>query len=226
AWADSREGWERHRSHWQNRMERWARCGGGRGRVAASGNRGVDGDRGGGVKRPEEEGGGVGAPLARLCPAQDKDGVEQFMAERRNRPQGPTPQPGSDEGGGAPGNGGSVPNAGWAPTRKGRRAAGPTWAFFYRPGLVRLAIRSDPSKGRMQCPRATGSRRIARFRIPPSSLPMPSLRVRRWRHWAGATSCEAVLPRSTRTGSSNAWWSASSTVSRKPSPPTTAPAIR
>ena len=112
AWGESREGWERHRAHWQNRMERWGRCSGGRGRFAASGNRAFDEYREETLKRLEEEAQEFRAYLDRLRHAKDKAEFDQFMAERRNRPQGPTPQPGSDEGGGAPGNGGSVPNAG------------------------------------------------------------------------------------------------------------------
>jgi hypothetical protein len=94
------------------RMARWAGCGGRRWyqqaqnnqaqsnpggwwgmRSASSGNRAFDEYRTETLRRLEEEQREFKAFLDRLRHAKDKAEFDQFMAERGNRPQGPSPQP-------------------------------------------------------------------------------------------------------------------------------------
>jgi hypothetical protein len=114
AWGDPRERWQRRMAHWQDKIDRWGRhdrAGVRTGRFAASGNRAFDEYREETLKRLEDEAQEFRTYLDRLRHARDKVEFDQFMAERRNRPQGPASGSGP-EGGGHPENGGSVPNAG------------------------------------------------------------------------------------------------------------------
>ena len=89
--------WQRRMQRMQRRMDQiqsaaegWSRCGGYR---ASSGNRAFDDYRAETLRRLEEEQRDFRAFLDRLRHAKDKAEFDEFMAERRNRPQGPSPQP-------------------------------------------------------------------------------------------------------------------------------------
>ena len=62
-------------------------------RSASSGNRAFDEYRAETLRRLEEEQREFKEFLDRLRHAKDKAEFDQFMAERRNRPQGPSPRP-------------------------------------------------------------------------------------------------------------------------------------
>ena len=88
--------WQRRMDRMQNRMqrmqsaaERWG-CGNYR---ASSGNRAFDEYRADTLRRLEEEQREFMAFLERLRHAKDKAEFDEFMAERSQRPQGPSPQP-------------------------------------------------------------------------------------------------------------------------------------
>ncbi|MGE0564264.1 MAG: DUF2852 domain-containing protein [Pseudolabrys sp.] len=83
-----------YRGHWQNKMERMQSKMAGWGHGPTSGNRAFDEYRSETLRRLEEEQHEFRDFLARLRMAKDKAEFDQFMAERRNRPSGPTdPQP-------------------------------------------------------------------------------------------------------------------------------------
>ena len=89
------------------RLARWTGCGAGHWqqqarpnpggwwgmRSASSGNRAFDEYRAETLRRLEEEQREFKEFLDRLRHAKDKAEFDQFMAERRNRPQGPSSQP-------------------------------------------------------------------------------------------------------------------------------------
>jgi len=89
--------WQRRMERMQGRMEqmqsaaeRWSGCGGYR---ASSGNRAFDEYRAETLRRLEEEQRDFRAFLDRLRHAKDKAEFDQFMAERRQRPEGSGAQP-------------------------------------------------------------------------------------------------------------------------------------
>jgi hypothetical protein len=102
-------GWERHMGRWQSKMERMqekmdrlrsrmegARGGGSGqwwGQPQSSGNRAFDDYRAETLRRLEEEQREFKEFLERLRFAKDRAEFDQFMSERRNRPQGEAPQP-------------------------------------------------------------------------------------------------------------------------------------
>jgi Protein of unknown function (DUF2852) len=105
---DSNSGqWEHHVGRWQSKMERMqekmdrlrtkmdgARSGGNWwGSPPSSGNRAFDDYRAETLKRLEEEQREFKEFLGRLRFAKDRAEFDQFMNERRNRPQDPGPQP-------------------------------------------------------------------------------------------------------------------------------------
>ena len=80
-------------SHWQNKMERkmdWMR--GQMGGYGSSGNRAFDEYRTETLKRLEEEQREFRDFLERLRMAKDKSEFDQFMSDRRNRPNSDQPQ--------------------------------------------------------------------------------------------------------------------------------------
>jgi len=99
--------WERHMGRWQSKMERMqdkmdhlrqrmdhARGGGDWwGRQRSSGNRAFDEYRSETLRRLEEEQREFKDFLERLRFAKDRAEFDQFMAERRNRSDGESPQP-------------------------------------------------------------------------------------------------------------------------------------
>ncbi len=81
-----------HRASWQNRAERTGRCGPNWwGRGPSSGNRAFDEYRAETLRRLEDEQREFREFLERLRFAKDRAEFDQFMAERRNRPQGEAP---------------------------------------------------------------------------------------------------------------------------------------
>jgi hypothetical protein len=92
--------WQRRMERMQQRMgrmqeaaERWG-CGGSRARArAATGNRAFDEYREETLRRLEDEQREFMEFLDRLRHAKDKAEFDEFMAERRRRPEGSTPQP-------------------------------------------------------------------------------------------------------------------------------------
>src|SRR5579863_4342552 len=83
--------WHNHRmDRMQDAMERWC---GGRGRSETSGNRAFDDYRAETLRRLEEEQTEFKDFLERLRFAKDRSEFDQFMADRRDRPQGASPQP-------------------------------------------------------------------------------------------------------------------------------------
>jgi hypothetical protein len=101
--------WEHHMNRWQSKMERMqekmdrlrsrmegARGGGSGqwwGQPRSSGNRAFDDYRAETLRRLEEEQREFKEFLERLRFAKDRAEFDQFMSERRNRPQGEAPQP-------------------------------------------------------------------------------------------------------------------------------------
>ena len=94
-WTGRRgEGWQSRMERMQARAAQW--CGprsGGRAHAQSSGNRAFDEYREETLRRLEEEERQFKEFLDRLRQAKDKAEFDQFMAEMRRRPQGPTPQP-------------------------------------------------------------------------------------------------------------------------------------
>ena len=102
-------GWDRHMGRWQakmermqekmdrlrNRMERGGSGGGGQwwGQPRSSGNRAFDDYRAETLRRLEDEQREFKEFLERLRFAKDRAEFDQFMAERRDRPQNEGPQP-------------------------------------------------------------------------------------------------------------------------------------
>jgi len=90
--------WERKRERWERRMHRhW---GGRHSGFAPSGNRAFDEYRSEALHKLEEEAAEFRAFLERLRMAKDRAEFDEFINERRNRPdtsgqepQGPAPQP-------------------------------------------------------------------------------------------------------------------------------------
>ena len=94
-WADRGPGsrWERKMQHFEEKMQRWQQRGERmRGSFSSgystTGNRAFDEYRSATMKRLEEEFDEFKAFLSRLREAKDKSEFEQFMTERRNRPEG------------------------------------------------------------------------------------------------------------------------------------------
>jgi hypothetical protein len=92
--------WQRRMDRMQQRMERmqaaaerWTGGGGGGRYRAPTGNRAFDEYREETLRRLEEEQREFMEFLDRLRHAKDKAEFDQFMAERRYRPEGPAPQP-------------------------------------------------------------------------------------------------------------------------------------
>ena len=89
--------WQRRMDRMQRRMERMQgaaeRWGCGSTYRASSGNYAFDEYRAETLRRLEEEQRDFMAFLDRLRHAKDKAEFDDFMAERRNRPQAPSPQP-------------------------------------------------------------------------------------------------------------------------------------
>jgi hypothetical protein len=99
--------WQHHMGRWQSKMERMqekmdrmrtkmdARGGSGSwwGTPPSSGNRAFDDYRTETLRRLEEEQREVKEFLERLRFAKDRSEFDQFMADRRDRPQGASPQP-------------------------------------------------------------------------------------------------------------------------------------
>jgi hypothetical protein len=75
----------------QRKAARW--CGGGGPGGRPSGNRAFDEYRAETLRRLEDEQREFMEFLERLRHAKDKAEFDQFMADRRNRPQDPTPEP-------------------------------------------------------------------------------------------------------------------------------------
>jgi hypothetical protein len=101
-------GWEKHMNRWQSKMERMqdkmdrlrermerGRSGGGDwwGRPRSSGNRAFDDYRAETLRGLEDEQREFKEFLERLRFAKDRAEFDQFMAERRDRPNGESPQP-------------------------------------------------------------------------------------------------------------------------------------
>src|SRR5277367_4289915 len=85
--------WQRRMERMQEAAERWG-CGGGRARArSATGNRAFDEYREETLRRLEDEQREFMKFLDRLRHAKDKAEFDEFMAERRHRPEGSTPQP-------------------------------------------------------------------------------------------------------------------------------------
>lgn len=81
---------------WERKMERMRtkmRCGDWWGNPPSSGNRAFDEYRIEALRRLEEEQREFRDFLERLRQAKDKAEFDQFMAERRNRPPGNSPEP-------------------------------------------------------------------------------------------------------------------------------------
>jgi hypothetical protein len=102
AWGsseDRRERFERKVARMREQFEAWNSGRPERPRAAAgfppTGNWAFDEYRAETLKRLEEEAGEFRAFLDRLRHAKDKAEFDQFMAERRQRPAGPSPEPGS-----------------------------------------------------------------------------------------------------------------------------------
>jgi hypothetical protein len=100
--------WDRHLGRWQSKMERMqekmdrlrSRMEGARGGASqwwgqppSSGNRAFDDYRAETLRRLEDEQREFKEFLERLRFAKDRAEFDQFMSERRNRPQGEAPQP-------------------------------------------------------------------------------------------------------------------------------------
>ena len=79
------------RRHWQRQAQ--GNPGGWSGRTYATGNRAFDEYRAETLRRLEEEQREFKEFLDRLRHAKDKAEFDDFMAERRRRPPGPTPEP-------------------------------------------------------------------------------------------------------------------------------------
>ena len=96
-WTHSNgERWQRRMQRMQRRMERMQAAGerwGGGGFRASSGNRAFDEDRAETLRRLEEEQREFKEFLDRLRHAKDKAEFDEFMAERRRRPESPGSQP-------------------------------------------------------------------------------------------------------------------------------------
>lgn len=95
----SGSGWQqRMAGKWERKMERWgmqAKA------YQPTGNHAFDEYREETLKRLEEEAGAFQSFLDRLRMAKDRTEFEQFMAERRNRPDGGQPGAQSEQPGGA-----------------------------------------------------------------------------------------------------------------------------
>jgi len=95
-WAHNGNRWQRRMERMQRRMERM-QAGAGRwsggGSRASSGNWAFDEYRAETLRRLEEEQREFREFLQRLRAAKDKAEFDQFMAERRNRPASPPPEP-------------------------------------------------------------------------------------------------------------------------------------
>jgi hypothetical protein len=85
--GDQRARWERKMAHLQEKIDRWGQGPGRSGMFNATGNRAFDEYREATLKRLEEEAQEFRAFLDRLRQAKDKAEFDQFMAERRNRPE-------------------------------------------------------------------------------------------------------------------------------------------
>jgi hypothetical protein len=86
-------GWHRDGGRWREGMERMrAQWSGGRGE-RSSGNSAFDEYRAETLRRLEDEEREFREFLERLRQAKDKAEFDQFMADRRRRPDGPEPQP-------------------------------------------------------------------------------------------------------------------------------------
>lgn len=96
-WTHSNgERWQRRMQRMQRRMERMQAAGerwGGGGFRASSGNRAFDEYRAETLRRLEEEQREFKEFLDRLRHAKDKAEFDEFMAERRRRPESPGSQP-------------------------------------------------------------------------------------------------------------------------------------
>ncbi|HLH98147.1 MAG TPA: DUF2852 domain-containing protein [Xanthobacteraceae bacterium] len=88
--ADWQEHWQEKMDRMRAKMERFHHGGGW---AYSSGNRAFDEYRSDTLKRLEEEQKEFREFLARLRMAKDKAEFDQFMAERRNRPEAPPPPP-------------------------------------------------------------------------------------------------------------------------------------
>jgi len=117
--SDGSSRWERKMQKFQDKMDRWQQRSGGSGSgpwqfaggyQRSSGNRAFDEYREATMKRLEEEFSEFKSFLDRLREAKDKQEFEQFMNDRRNRPSGGDPSPGT-AGGLTPSGGpsGSIP---------------------------------------------------------------------------------------------------------------------
>lgn len=88
--------WERKRERWERRMQHWGGHGGGGG-FRPSGNRAFDEYRNEALRKLEEEADEFRNFLERLRMAKDRAEFDEFMRDRRNRPEdpasGPTPGP-------------------------------------------------------------------------------------------------------------------------------------
>lgn len=80
--------WERKMARFQEKMERWGRHQTGRPGFSSTGNAAFDEYRDATLQRLEEEAREFKEFLDRLRQAKDKQEFDQFMAERRSRPDG------------------------------------------------------------------------------------------------------------------------------------------
>ncbi len=80
--------WERKRERWERRMQGW----GGPPNLRPSGNRAFDEYRDDALRKLEEEANEFKEFLARLRHAKDRAEFDEFMRERRDRPQSSPPQ--------------------------------------------------------------------------------------------------------------------------------------
>lgn len=88
-WRDrAAERWERKRERWERRMQGW----GGPPNLRPSGNRAFDEYRDDALRKLEEEANEFKEFLARLRHAKDRAEFDEFMRERRDRPQSSGPQ--------------------------------------------------------------------------------------------------------------------------------------
>lgn len=85
---------ERAADRWERKRERWERRWGQTSRMRPSGNQAFDEYREDALRKLEEEASEFREFLARLRHAKDRAEFDEFMRERRNRPQSDQGQPG------------------------------------------------------------------------------------------------------------------------------------
>lgn len=85
------ERWERKRERWEQKMQRWGEYS--PSGMRTSGNRAFDEYREEAIRKLEDEAKEFKDFLVRLRHAKDRAEFDEFMRDRRNRPQDPPPAP-------------------------------------------------------------------------------------------------------------------------------------